>query len=617
MVNVIPAAPVQAFPVVIAGPTGSTGSTGPGGPAGGPTGATGATGAGAFTGPTGATGQSGVGSTGPTGATGIAGVGLTGPTGAGAFTGPTGGSGVGSTGPTGAAGSAGTPGIPGVAGATGPTGPAGGGATGAGLPGPTGPTGAQGSVGAPGTPGAPGTAGATGPTGAQGSAGTPGTPGGVGATGPTGAAGSVGTPGTPGSAGATGPTGAQGSVGTPGSAGATGPTGAQGTAGTPGTPGTVGATGPTGAVGSAGTPGGVGATGATGATGTAGVGAVRYDIAQGLTANQQAQARSNIGDLKKNYVLNGAMMVSQENGNAAGTVAGYFPVDQFKVGTLNTSGTASFAQVASPTPGGSPNRLRFTVTAADASMDAADQIRIQTAWEGLRVADLKLGTANAKTVILQFGVKAPAGTYCVAFWNGALNRSYVAEYVITPADVVTGDVVKSVTVPLDIPGAWVVDSTVGLYVSWALMAGSNVQQAAGSWTSNVGFLATANQFNFMGTAGNVFELFDVGLYEGNVAPPFMVPDYASELAACMRHWERVTGGYRQTMTSNGCVGVVFPFKVTKRAQPTCAFTANAPTNSTFNSFSMNDLNSVGIQFTGAVNTESIHNGFTVNANARL
>jgi hypothetical protein len=41
----------------------------------------------------------------------------------------------------------------------------------------------------------------------------------------------------------------------------------------------------------------------------------------------------------------------------------------------------------------------------------------------------------------------------------------------------------------------------------------------------------------MGTVGNVFELFDVGLYEGNTAPDFVVPDYASELRTCQRYWE--------------------------------------------------------------------------------
>ena len=39
----------------------------------------------------------------------------------------------------------------------------------------------------------------------------------------------------------------------------------------------------------------------------------------------------------------------------------------------------------------------------------------------------------------------------------------------------------------------------------------------------------------MGAAGT-FELFDVSLTEGSVAPPFQVPDYASELALCQRYW---------------------------------------------------------------------------------
>ena len=64
-------------------------------------------------------------------------------------------------------------------------------------------------------------------------------------------------------------------------------------------------------------------------------GAVRYDVAQTLTANQMAQARSNIAVTKKNYIVNGAMMVSQENGTTAVTLAGTYPVDQF---VINFSG---------------------------------------------------------------------------------------------------------------------------------------------------------------------------------------------------------------------------------------------------------------------------------------
>ena len=41
----------------------------------------------------------------------------------------------------------------------------------------------------------------------------------------------------------------------------------------------------------------------------------------------------------------------------------------------------------------------------------------------------------------------------------------------------------------------------------------------------------------MGTGGNVFELFDVSLTEGSVAPPFQVPDVVSELALCQRYYQ--------------------------------------------------------------------------------
>ena len=83
--------------------------------------------------------------------------------------------------------------------------------------------------------------------------------------------------------------------------------------------------------------------------------AVRFDAAQGLNANQQAQARSNIAVTKKNYIINGAMVVSQQNGPTPGATIGYFPVDQFSVVTSGTTGCIwNIADGGSRLPGGSP-----------------------------------------------------------------------------------------------------------------------------------------------------------------------------------------------------------------------------------------------------------------------
>jgi hypothetical protein len=244
---------------------------------------------------------------------------------------------------------------------------------------------------------------------------------------------------------------------------------------------------------------------------------------------------------KKNYIVNGGMQVSQENGTTTGTGGGagvYYPVDQFFVAVGGTTtAVISSSQVESRTPGGSPYRLRATVTTADTVVDSGDVCTIRQYIEGYRVADLKFGTSSAKTMTLQFGIRAPAGTYSIGIWNGGATRVFIAEYVISAAEANT-DIVKSVTIPGDQIGTWAADNTAGFMLFWSLMAGSNSQGTVGSWNSVVSnSLASPNQTNFAATNGNVFELFDVGLYEGSVAPPFSLRYYSEDLHDCMRYFQ--------------------------------------------------------------------------------
>jgi hypothetical protein len=292
--------------------------------------------------------------------------------------------------------------------------------------------------------------------------------------------------------------------------------------------------------------------------------AVLYDTAQSLTSAQQAQARSNIGVTKKNYIINGAMMVSQENGGTVGTTVGYYPVDAFVLSGTVTGGSAQ--QVASVSPAGSPNRTRVTVTTPKTPVAAGDIFFLEHGIEGLRVADLNFGAATAKTVTLQFGVKAPAGTYGVVLLNKGSSRTYVSEYVIAAGEANT-DIMRSLVIPGDTIGTWPKDNTGSFYLRWGLMVGSTYQQAAGTWgTTNA--VGSPNQFNFMGTVGNVFELFDVGLYEGTVAPPFVVPDYASELAACRRYFIKFNAEPLGWTASTNIPYGVLSFKNAMRSNPT-------------------------------------------------
>ncbi|MET4190673.1 MULTISPECIES: hypothetical protein [unclassified Bradyrhizobium] len=329
--------------------------------------------------------------------------------------------------------------------------------------------------------------------------------------------------------------------------------------------------------------------------------------------------RANIGVTKRNYIVNGGMMVSQENGTSAGTTVNYYPVDQFFVGT-QSSGAFSAAQVASPTPGGSPNRLRYTVTTADAAVATGDLTWIMQSIEGLRGADLLYGASAAKAVTLQFGVKAPAGTYCVAIRNAlSATRSFVGEFTISGGEANT-DVVKSVTIPGDQAGTWLKDNGLGMVVSWCLMAGATFQTTGGAWQAG-SFLATSNQFNFMGTNGNVFELFDVSLTEGTQAPAFQLPDYPTELALCKRYWEFIDDQvqiFSGTVTAGATHYKSSAYTAEKRALPTLS-----GVNISNNGFA---ATVGGLQGTvkgfneGRVSTSSVAGGYfqtKVTANARM
>ena len=177
-----------------------------------------------------------------------------------------------------------------------------------------------------------------------------------------------------------------------------------------------------------------------------------------------------------------------------------------------------------------------------------------------------------------------------AFTNATTNRSYVAEYVIAAGEAMI-DTLKSVVIPGDTNGAWAIDNGAGLYVRWGLMTGTTFQQAAGAW-GTVNAVGSPNQYNFFGTAGNVFELFDVGLYEGNVAPPFAVPDFISELALCKRYWE-LTPVYGAAYSTAGSAVAAVPayYNVEKRAVPTVFGFASGGT------FSNCTVNSLGVPST--------------------
>jgi hypothetical protein len=112
-----------------------------------------------------------------------------------------------------------------------------------------------------------------------------------------------------------------------------------------------------------------------------------------------------------------------------------------------------------------------------------------------------------------------------------------------------------------------------------LMAGTNFHGAAGSWSGSGSVFATSAQFNFMGSTSNVFELFDVSLTEGNVAPPFVVPNYDSELLACERYFQFVSLAFDYVASAiNINAACAVTFQPDMRTGPTLTPVVNVSTN---------------------------------------
>jgi hypothetical protein len=311
-----------------------------------------------------------------------------------------------------------------------------------------------------------------------------------------------------------------------------------------------------------------------------------------------------------NRIVNGAMQHSQENGNTAGSANGYFAVDQF-FSFHSTTGTVSSQRVQSITPKGSANRYRITITVADTSLAAGEYLQILQALEGGRTADFGWGTAQAKPVVLRFGFKGPAGTYSAAFTNGAaVNRSYFAQFTISAGQANT-DTEQVFVIPGDTTGTWVTDTTNSLTLRIVLAAGSGLFGTANAWQAGA-LVATASNTNGLATGGAVYELFDVGLYldpnNTGVPPPWVTPDFAAELAACMRYWERPN--VITSMVANA--GPTFGFLAQKRTAPTLSASFGGGSGATYAMTGGSDLSHFY--------QSTVHNvvtAATITANARM
>lgn len=241
-----------------------------------------------------------------------------------------------------------------------------------------------------------------------------------------------------------------------------------------------------------------------------------------------------------NLLVNPAMQVSQEN---ADNLIGHSGGAAMYVADCWLSNGASPAtwdvlHYAVATPRGSPYRLWGRATVAKPALATGDIAAFYQNIEGIRIASLLWGTASAKPVVVRFGFRGPAGTYALAIRNAAGTRSFVRSFVIIAA-FANVDTEQVFVIPGETTGAWPVDNTRAMVLSITVACGATYQVAAGTW-QNGDFRGAAGMSNGLATAGNVFNVFDVGLYEdvsGQGTPPqWRFPDHVDNLRDCQRYY---------------------------------------------------------------------------------
>ena len=304
----------------------------------------------------------------------------------------------------------------------------------------------------------------------------------------------------------------------------------------------------------------------------------------------------------KNRIINGDMRIDQRNAGASVTLTagGIYTVDRWQ-GVEDTDG-AMTAQQDTSTPAGFINSVKCTTTTADGTLTTTQNVQFRQAIEGLNVADLAWGTANAKTVTLSFWVRSSlTGTFGGSLRNSAVNRSYPFTYSISVADTWEQ---KSVTIAGDTSGTWLTTNGIGVTLTFSLGAGPDRVGTAGAW-AGANYTGATGETSVIGTLNATWYITGVQLEVGSVATPFERRPYGTELMLCQRYYWVYTSsnnyiGILQAYSSSAVYGVLVNIPVTMRATPSVsqsgnfdgyrADSSNASLNTTIGSLGTNGQN---------------------------
>ena len=289
-------------------------------------------------------------------------------------------------------------------------------------------------------------------------------------------------------------------------------------------------------------------------------------------------ANSNIGAGNatrfKNRIINGDMRIDQRNAGASVTPANTnYTLDRWKCYLTQSSKFTIQQNASSATlPAGFTNYLGVTSSSAY-SVGSSDYFVVSQSIEGLNIADLGWGTANAKTVTLSFWVRSSlTGTFGGSFGNNAGDRSYPFSYTISSANTWTQ---ISITIAGDTSGTWLTNNSGGIWLYFGLGVGSTFSGTANTWAA-ANYVSATSATSVVGTNAATWYITGIQLEVGSSATGFEYVDYGTQLEMCQRYFYRV---YDQQNTGGGVatsstVNSRYSFPITMRSSPTVSVTTS-------------------------------------------
>lgn len=237
----------------------------------------------------------------------------------------------------------------------------------------------------------------------------------------------------------------------------------------------------------------------------------------------------------ENRIINGDFVIDQYNEFGSVTPSGNgYVIDRWRLGETVGSSLTTQGLTTSP-PAGLSNYLTIT-TAIATTPSAAQSFNIAQRIEGINVADLQFGTANAKSIVVSFWAQSSlTGIFTLALKNSAGNRTYLAPYNIAVANTWQ---FFSLIVPGDTTGTWLyAKNTQGLLVLFDLGAGSNFQGTGNSWQA-AGLQEITGADQLVATLGATLSIANVRLYASTYALPYSPRPYGLELELAQRYYRK-------------------------------------------------------------------------------